>query len=89
MVHTDAVVRYGKGLGLFVDGEGDSEIGVAFGQLRLGQGLVTKPVAGVGRVGDQLAQEDFLMAVERMGDDIEKLADFRLKGEFFYRHGVS
>ena len=29
------------------------------------------------------------MAVELMGDDIEKLADFRLKGEFFLRHGVS
>ena len=89
VVHADAVVRNGQGLGLFVDGEGDPEIGVAFGQFRLGQGLVTQPVAGVGRVGDQLAQEDFLMAVERMGDDIEKLADFRLKGECFFRHGVS
>ena len=88
MVHAGAVVGDGQRFGFVVDGNRNPEIGVALGQLRLGQRRVPEPVAGVGRVGNQFAQEDFLLAVKRTGDDIQELADFRLEGEFLFCHGV-
>ena len=63
-VHADAVVGDGDGLRRLVHGDGDAVVGIAGGQLRRGQRIVAQPVAGVGCVGDQLAQEDFLVAVQ-------------------------
>jgi hypothetical protein len=37
---------------------------------------------GVGGVGDQLADEDFFLRVERVDDDIEELLDLGLELEF-------
>ena len=45
-------------------------------QLRLGDRLEAQLVAGVGGVGDQLAQEDLLVRVQRMGDEVQDLGDF-------------
>ena len=36
----------------------------------------------VGGVGNQFADEDFLLGVERMNDDIEELLDLGLELEF-------
>ena len=38
-------------------------------------------VERVGRVGDELAQEDFFVRVERVDDQREDLLDLRLEGE--------
>ena len=78
-VHADAVVGDGQGLGRGVGGDADPELGIAGGQLRPGERQIAQPVAGVRGVGDQLAQEDRALAVERMGDDIEQPADFGLE----------
>ncbi len=44
----------------------------------------------IGGVGHQLAHEDLAVGVERVDDDVEKLADFGLElvlGGFFVGHG--
>ena len=84
MAHADAVVGDGEGVGLFLSGvRVTAELGSSAIRLRLGERQIAQPVAGVGRVGDQLAQEDFLLAVERVGDDVQQAADLRLEGPGF------
>ena len=67
--------------GFGIGRQADPEVGIVRRQLGLGQRRVAQPVAGVGGVGDQLAQEDFLFAVERVRDDIEQAADFGLEAK--------
>jgi hypothetical protein len=58
------------------------QLAVAGGELGLGDRLEAQLVAGVGRVGDQLAQEDLLVRVQRVGDQVQNLGDlgFELAG---------
>jgi hypothetical protein len=49
---------------------------------RVVERLETQLVAGVGRVRDQLAQEDFLVGIQRVRDEVQQLRDFGLEGEF-------
>jgi hypothetical protein len=42
-------------------------------------------LAGVGRVGDQLADEDLFVGVKGMDNEIEQLRDFGLESVFFDR----
>ena len=45
-------------------------------------------LGGIRGIGDQLADEDFLIGVKRVGDDLEQLPDLGLKSVFFRgRHG--
>ena len=90
-VHADAVIGDGQGAGLFVDGQRDpigaAAIAIAVGdQIRLGQRRVAQLVAGVGGVGDQLAEEDLLLAVEGFGHDIQQPADLGLELQGFLAH---
>ena len=85
-VHADAVVGDGERLGRGVGGDDDPELGILGGQLRPGDRQIAQPVAGVGGVGDQLAQEHRAIAVERMGDDIEQPADLGLEAVAFFLH---
>ena len=89
VVHADAVVGDGEGAGLAVGRQGDPVAAVVARQFRLGQRQVAQPVAGVRRIRDQLAQEHRLVAVERVGDDLQQAADLRLKAMAFFRHLVS
>ena len=86
-VHADAGVGDGDGLGFFVERKVDagieSELLVGF----VGEGEVAELVEGVGRVGDELAEKDFGVGVERVDDELEELRDFGLK--FLFRHGES
>ena len=78
-VHADAVVADGQqALGL-VGQDADLELGIVAQQLGLAQGLVAQLVARVGRVADQLAQEDLTLLVERVDDQIEHTADIGLE----------
>ncbi len=52
----------------------------------MGDGQVAQAVAGVRGVGDQFAQEDRPVAVERMGDDIQQSPDLGLKAVLFFQH---
>src|SRR5262249_14537543 len=47
----------------------------------LGERLEAQPVDGVGGVGDQLAQEDLLVAVQRVDHQVQDLNDLGLEAE--------
>jgi hypothetical protein len=64
-----------------------SRFGVVLEQLGLVERLEAQLVAGVGRVGDQLAQEDLLVRVQRVGDEVQDLLDFGLEGVGVLAHG--
>src|SRR5690606_35215540 len=75
-VHADAGVAEGDGAGVLVPADVDVQRAVAGQQLRLRDGFEAQLVAGVGGVGDQLAQEDLLVRVQRMRDQMQDLGDF-------------
>jgi len=55
------------------------ELGVAGQQLRLAERLEPQLVVRIGGVRDQLTQEDFPVAVQRMDHELQQLTDFGLK----------
>ena len=86
--HPDAVVGDGQRPGVLVETELDLQIGVAFVQAAVVDGLEAQLVAGVRRIGDQLAQEDLLVRIQRMGDEVQQLGDFGLEGMGLLGHGA-
>ena len=78
-VHADAVVPHGEGALGGVGRQDDLQLGVVAQELRLAQAGIAQPVAGVGGVGDQLAQEDLAMLVERIDHEVENPADLGLE----------
>jgi hypothetical protein len=48
----------------------------------VGEGQVTELIERIRGVGDELAQEDLRMRVERVDDQLEQLIDFGLKFTF-------
>ncbi|MCY1181760.1 hypothetical protein D9M73_222840 [compost metagenome] len=82
--HADAVVFEGDGLGVLVEADADLQLGTAFQQLRLGQGFETQLVGGVRGVGNQFAEEDFLVRIEGMDHQMKQLLHFSLKTQSFF-----
>jgi hypothetical protein len=78
--HADAKVLDRDGLRLVVGGDVDLEPGRRRRCPSRSAG-VAELLEGVGGVGDQLADEDFLLRVERVDDDIEELLDLGLELE--------
>ena len=81
--HADAVVADGHGARVGVVADVDMQVGITRQQLGMLDGLEAQLVAGVGGVGDQLAQEDFLVRVQRVGHQVQDLGDFGLEGAGF------
>ena len=77
---SDAVVGNRQGLGVLVQHHAHLEFGVALVQATGVDGLKAQLVAGVGGVGDQLAQKNFFVGVKRVGDQVQQLCDFGLEG---------
>ena len=86
--HTDAVVADGQGFGRLVKDHTHFQLGVVFVVCRFIERFETQFVAGVRRIGNQLAQENFRIGVERVSDQLEQLGDFGLKGKGLFLHGV-
>ena len=82
-VHADAVVGDGDGAGVLVETDPDVQIGIALVQGAVGQGFKAQLVAGVGGVGNQFAEEDFLVGVQRMRDQAQQLLHLGLKTKGF------
>src|SRR5260370_19813672 len=89
MVHADAVIGNSQGASRLVRRQHHPVVAVAFGQGGLGQRRITQPVASIRGVGDQLAEKDLFFAVERMRNNVEKAAYFRLEASCFLGHGLS
>ena len=56
---------------------------VVLEQRRVGQRLEAQLVGGVGRVGNQFAQENLLVGIQRMDHQLQQLLDFGLKAQGF------
>ncbi|MNM55307.1 hypothetical protein D3C81_664430 [compost metagenome] len=82
--HADAVVLEGHGAGVLVEAQADLQFRVTFEQLGLGQGLEAQLVGGIGGVGDQLAQEDFLVRVQGMDHEVQQLLYLGLEAQGFF-----
>ncbi len=81
--HADAVVDYGEGTGRLVEGDADLELAIAFEQGGIGHRLEAQLVARVGGVGDQLAQENLLVAVQGVDHQVQQLLDLGLEAQGF------
>ena len=71
--HADAVVRDGEGAGVLVGCDADGEAVLVELDIRVGEALEVELVLGVGRVGDELAEEDLLVGVDRVDHEVEQL----------------
>ncbi|MNQ81504.1 hypothetical protein D3C85_965270 [compost metagenome] len=82
---TDPVVRNRDRAGGLVVADRDRQFAIAFQQLRLVDGLEAQLVAGIRRVRHQLAQENFLVAVQRMDHQVQQLLHLGLEPQGFGR----
>ena len=78
--HADAVVADGQGARLLVQKQADLQVRRVLEQCGVVQRLEAQLVAGIAGVGNQLAQEDFLVRVQAVGDQMQDLLDFGLEG---------
>ena len=78
--HADAVIGDGNRLGRRIDLHTDPELRVVFEEAGVGQRFVAQFVASIRGIGDQLAQEDFLIRIQRVDHQLQQLFDFGLEG---------
>ena len=81
--HADAVVVDGDRARVGIEADADAHAGVFLQQLRVLQRLEPQLVGGVGGVGDQLAQEDLLVRVQRVDHQLQQLLHFGLEAQCF------
>ena len=77
--HADAVVDHRHGARVLVELDGDPEVRVFGGERIVLQALEAKAVDGVGGVGNQLAQENLPVGVQRVDHQLEQLPGLRLE----------
>lgn len=79
--HTDTGITDGQGLGLLVGDDVNAQVLARVELAGVGQGLVADLVQGIGGVGNKFSQEDFLVGVDGVDDEREKLRDLSLELE--------
>ena len=77
--HADAVVLDGEGAVVGIDHERDAGLGIVAEQGRVGDRLVAQLLAGIGGVGDQLAQKHVLVGIDRVHHQVQQLGDIGLE----------
>ena len=82
--HANAGVGHRDGTSVAVEGHMNSQLVLAYLDVGISQAFEIELVHGVGCVGDKLAQEDFLVGVDRINHEIEQF--FALCLEFL--HGM-
>ena len=87
--HTDARVADGEGARVFVALDRDLQLRVGIDHVAVGQQLELHAAQRVGRVGDQLAQENVPVGVQRMNQDVQQLLDFGFEFVRFSCHECS
>ena len=85
--HADAVVAHRQRAGFLVGNQLDLPLPGLIVQRLVGQGGVAGLVDGVRGVGDQFAQEDFLVGVQGMDHQVEDLVHLGLELTFAHGHG--
>ncbi|OPZ22608.1 MAG: hypothetical protein BWZ10_00369 [candidate division BRC1 bacterium ADurb.BinA364] len=88
--HADAVVRYGQGTGVLVDFDANMRVARKRLEILVGERFEAQAVQGVGGVGNQFAQENFLVGIDRVDHQIEQLPGLGLElPAFDFAHGRS
>ena len=84
--HADAVVDDGERACFRIGLDADREDRIIGSQLRLREREKAQLVDGVGRIGNEFAEEHFLVRVKGLGEKTEKLGDLGLKTMDFLCH---
>ena len=71
--HADARIAHGNGARIFVEGYVNGQLVFRELHVGIGEALEIELIHSVGRVGDKLAQEDFLIRVNRIDHEVEQL----------------
>ena len=87
--HADAVVRDGEGAGVLVGRDADGEAVLVELDVRVGEALEVELVLRIGRVGDELAEEDLLVGVDRVDHEVEELLALCLELAHVSLHVIS
>ena len=77
--HTDTVIRNRDGTGIFIKGNTDGQVALVELDTRILQALKVELIDGIARVGDKLAQEDFLIGVDGVDHEVEQFFALGLK----------
>ena len=77
--HADTVIRNGNGAGVFIKGNTNGQVALVELDARILQALKVELVDGIARVGDKLAQEDFLIGVDGVDHEVEQFFALGLK----------
>ena len=77
--HANAIVRKGERLGVGIDRDLDRERRAVLDQLRLGDQFVAELLAGVGRIGDELADENLPVGIDRMDHEVQQARNVGLE----------
>ena len=78
-VHADAAVDHGQRVGLLVRHDPDLGRGAVGDQIGRGDRLIAQLVAGIGRIRDQLAQEDVGFRIDRVHHQVQQLGNLGLE----------
>ena len=66
-----------------IQGEPDTQLLITTGLLLVRQRQEPDFIQGIGRIGDELPQEDVLVGVQRVDQDLHEPIYLRLEGEGF------
>jgi hypothetical protein len=78
-IHADAGIAHRQGVGFLVRGDTDFRCLAVADQFGPGDRFIAELVAGVGRVRNQLAEEDVGLGIDRMHHQVQKLGDLGLE----------
>ena len=77
--HADTVIRDSNGAGILIEGDANGQVALVDLNARVLQALKVELVDGIARVGDKLAQEDFLVGVDGVDHEVEQFFALGLK----------
>jgi len=87
LAHADAGVLHEDRVVGLVGHDADAQVGFGLELFRSCDRDLADLVESVGAVGDQLAQEDLLVGIQRVRDEVQQLLDFGLEGMGLLAHG--
>jgi len=77
--HADTVIRNCDGTGILIKGDTNGQVALVELDTRILKALKVELVDGIARVGDKLAQEDFLIGVNGVDHEVEQFFALGLK----------
>ena len=86
--HADAVILDRQRILIGIERDGDVRLGVLAEKFGTGDRLVPQLLAGVRRIGDELAKKNLLVRIDRMDHQMQEFCDIRLERASLCRRGL-